>query len=90
MGKMLKEEFHTNLKTKICGLLLKKNLKHFKSRLDSKAVGGAMIIGAKAPIVKAHGSSDAETFKNAIKQARLMVLYKVIDKVKENLPKEEA
>ena len=90
MGKMLKEEFHTNLKTKVCGLLLKKNLKHFKSRLDSKAVGGAMIIGAKAPIVKAHGSSDAETFKNAIKQARLMVLYKVIDKVKENLPKEEA
>lgn len=90
MGKMLKEELYSNLKTKICGLLLKKNLKHFASRLDSKSVGGAMVIGAKAPIVKAHGSSDAETFKNAIKQARLMVLNKIVDKVKENLPKEEA
>jgi glycerol-3-phosphate acyltransferase PlsX len=48
-----------------------------------------MILGAKAPVVKAHGSSDAKAFKNAIGQARLMVLNNVITKVKDNLPKKE-
>lgn len=90
MGAMLKEEIYSSFKTKIAGLLLKKNLKHFKKRLDSSEVGGAMILGAKAPVVKAHGSSDPKAFKNAIGQARLMVLNKVIEKVKKNLPKEEA
>lgn len=89
MSKMLKEEIYSNLKTKIAGLLLKKNLVHFKKRLDSSEIGGAMVLGAKAPVVKAHGSSNPKAFMNAIRQARLMVLNKVIEKVKDNLPKKE-
>lgn len=28
-----------------------------------------MLLGVKKPVIKAHGSADARTFKNAIKQA---------------------
>jgi glycerol-3-phosphate acyltransferase PlsX len=87
MGAMLKEEIYSSLSAKIAGLILKKKLNHFKKRLDSSEVGGAMILGAKAPVVKAHGSSDPKAFKNAIGQARLMVLNQVVEKVKANLPK---
>ncbi|MGN1123572.1 MAG: phosphate--acyl-ACP acyltransferase, partial [Eubacterium sp.] len=31
--------------------------------------GGAVLLGVKKPVVKSHGSADARTFKNAIKQA---------------------
>ena len=87
MSKMLKEAIYTNTKSKIGGLLLKKQLGVFKSRLDSSEIGGAMILGAKAPVIKAHGSSNPKAFKNAIRQAITMVKGDVINKVKENLPK---
>lgn len=88
MSKMLKEEIYSSFKSKIGGLLLKKKLKHFKSRLDSSEIGGAMVLGARGNIVKAHGSSDPKAFKNAIRQARMMVKGEVIKKVRENLVKE--
>ena len=87
MSKMLKEAIYTNTKSKIGGLLLKKQLGVFKTRLDSSEIGGAMILGAKAPVIKAHGSSNPKAFKNAIRQAITMVKGDVINKVKENLPK---
>lgn len=87
MSKMLKEAIYTNTKSKIGGLLLKKQLGDFKTRLDSSEIGGAMILGAKAPVVKAHGSSTPKAFKNAIRQAITMVKGDIINKVKENLPK---
>ena len=88
MSKMLKEEIYSSLTSKIAGLMLKKKLKHFKSRLDSSEIGGAMVLGARGPIVKAHGSSDPKAFKNAIRQARLMVKGDVVNKLRINLEKE--
>ena len=40
-----------------------------KKQFDYKEYGGAVMLGVKKPVVKAHGSADANTFKNAIKQA---------------------
>lgn len=40
-----------------------------KKQFDYKEYGGAVMLGVKKPVVKAHGSADARTFKNAIKQA---------------------
>ena len=36
-------------------------------------VGGAPLLGAAKPVIKAHGSSKAKGIKNAIRQARLCV-----------------
>ena len=68
---------------------MRKNLKRFSKRLDSKEIGGAMILGVSSPVVKAHGSSDDYAFYNAIRQAREMVLNNVVEKVKTSLEKIE-
>ena len=40
-----------------------------KKAFDPAECGGAPILGIRKPVIKSHGSSDAKTFKNAIKQA---------------------
>ncbi len=66
---MLKEVFTTSLATKLSYLMLKKQLRSMKKTLDSSEYGGAPILGLAKPVIKAHGSSDAKAFKNAIRQA---------------------
>ena len=89
MGRMLKQEVYSSFKNKIGGLFLKKGLKHFAKRMDSKEVGGAMIFGINKPVVKAHGNSDAYAFASAIKQVRQMVKSNIIEKVIPYLPEIE-
>ena len=40
-----------------------------KKALDASEHGGAPILGLAKPVIKAHGSSNAKAFKNAIRQA---------------------
>ncbi len=88
MAKMLKQEIKASLGGKIGYLFMKKNLKRFAKRMDSKEVGGAMIFGIGTPVVKAHGNSDGYAFCSAIKQVRTMVQSDLIRKVTEALPLE--
>jgi phosphate acyltransferase len=81
MGNMLKEEIKSSLMGKIGYLFMKKNLKRFQKRMDASEIGGAMIFGIKAPVIKAHGSSNAHAFMNAIRQARQFVSNHVVEKV---------
>jgi glycerol-3-phosphate acyltransferase PlsX len=81
MGNMLKEEIKSSFMGKIGYLFMKKNLKRFQKRMDASEIGGAMIFGIKAPVIKAHGSSNAYAFMNAIRQARQFVSNKVVEKV---------
>jgi glycerol-3-phosphate acyltransferase PlsX len=89
IGQMLKQEIKKSFISKIGALLMRKSLKNFKKRMDSKEIGGAMILGLPIPVVKAHGNSDAYAFKNAIGQARIMVENKVVEKIVQDLNKEE-
>lgn len=89
MGLMLKEEIKSSLGGKIGYLFMRKNLKRFAKRMDSKEVGGAMIFGINKPVIKAHGNSDDYAFFSAIKQAKVMVESNLIEKVLEKLPKKE-
>lgn len=82
---ILKQEIKRSIGGKFGYIFMKNTLKRFKKRLDTKEVGGAMILGVTSPVVKAHGNSDAYAFCNAIKQARTMVINGVVDKVKEKL-----
>ncbi len=69
--KEMKGMFMTNLKTKIAALLIKKQLKEFKAKMDYTEYGGAPILGVTKGVIKAHGSSNAKAFKNAIRQAKI-------------------
>lgn len=89
MAKMLKEEIKSSLGGKIGYLFMRKNLARFAKRMDSKEIGGAMILGLGCPVIKAHGNSDAYAFKNAIKQGIKMVKNDVIGHVLASLPSED-
>ena len=41
--------------------------------MDYKQVGGSALLGVKKPVIKAHGSSDATAFFNAVRQAKRCV-----------------
>ncbi len=70
---VLKGVFMANIGTKIGALLVSKQLSAFKRSMDYKEYGGAPILGAARPVLKAHGSSDAKAFKNAIRQAKFCI-----------------
>lgn len=88
-AKMLKQEIKSSLGGKIGYLFMRKNLKRFAKRMDSKEIGGAMILGVGVPVIKAHGNSDAYAFFNAIKQGREMVNKHFIEKITSALNKED-
>ncbi|HNZ50077.1 MAG TPA: phosphate acyltransferase PlsX [Bacilli bacterium] len=82
VGVFLKQEIKKNLRSKLGYLFLKPVFKNFKKILSPDEVGGAHLFGVDGVVVKAHGSSDAYAFSNAIKQARNAVVGKVIEKMK--------
>lgn len=65
----VKDIFTKNLFTKLSALGVYSGIKKMKEQFDYREYGGAVMLGVKKPVVKAHGSADANTFKNAIKQA---------------------
>lgn len=75
----LKKEFMKNFKTKFGALLLKGGLKNFKKQMDYSEYGGALLLGVKQGVIKAHGSSDAKAFKNAIRQAKIFTENNVVE-----------
>lgn len=67
---MIKTEVKTSFLAKLGVPFLVPALLNLKKKMDYKEYGGAPFLGVKGICVKAHGSSDAKAFKNAIKQAR--------------------
>lgn len=69
MLRLLKDVFYTNIATKVSALTMKNKIKELKSKFDSSEHGGAPLLGISKPVIKAHGSSDANAIKNAVRQA---------------------
>ncbi len=69
MGSMLKRIFKKNLLSKVGYLLCQSGVKELTKLLDYREIGGTQFLGIKKPVIKAHGSSDALAFQNAIRQA---------------------
>ena len=73
MGKMMSAElkgiFKSGLGGMLAYLLVKKQMTNFKKKFDSTEHGGAPILGISKTVIKAHGSSNAKAFSNAIRQA---------------------
>lgn len=79
---ILKEEIMSSFRTKIGGILLKPVFNNFKKKFDYTEYGGAILLGLKYPVVKAHGSSNAKAFKNAIRQAVMSVEGNIVEIIK--------
>ncbi len=69
MGSMLKRMFKKNLGSKLGYLLCRSGVQDMMKCLDYREIGGTQFLGIQKPVIKAHGSSDALAFRNAVRQA---------------------
>ena len=70
MGSLMKHKiFKRSALSKIGYQLCKKGVDEVMSLLDYRTIGGTQFLGIKKPVIKAHGSSDALAFRNALRQA---------------------
>ena len=81
--KSLTESFMHSIWSKIGSLPSLPAIKRFSKVMDYKEYGGALFLGVKKPVVKAHGSSDEKLFEYTIKQAEQFVNNKSVDKLYE-------
>lgn len=88
-GEILKRELKGNPLGILGAILAKKSLKNLKKSVDPKEVGGAVLFGTNSVVIKAHGSSDAYAYMNAIRQARNTISKDVISIIKDVLSTEE-
>ena len=64
--KTMKKKFTDGISAKMGAVLLAGKVKEIKDEFDYSEYGGAPILGVKGPIVKMHGSSNANAVKNTI------------------------
>lgn len=88
--KMLKTTLTSSLKSKLAAAILKPDLMELKSKMDYSEYGGAGLFGLKAPVIKAHGSSDANAIFNAIRQTREMIQNQVSETIKDAIDKADS
>jgi len=72
MGKMMMQimkDMYSSKVAQVSALVIKKKIDAIKKNFDATEHGGAPLLGISRPVIKAHGSSNAKAFKNAIRQA---------------------
>ena len=79
--KSLKESLLKNILSKIAAIPSLPAINRFANTMDYKRYGGALFLGVKKPVVKAHGSSDEKLFEYTIIQAEKFVENKAVDKM---------
>ena len=84
----LKESFTKNLLSKILSIPSLPAINRFSKVMDYKSYGGALFLGVKKPVVKAHGSSDELLFEYTIIQAEKFVENKAVDRMIEEFTKQ--
>ena len=83
LGKLVKRTLTESLKknwlSTLAALPALPGIKRFSKTMDYKEYGGALFLGVKKPVIKAHGSSDEKLFHYTIKQAEQFAKNKAVD-----------
>ena len=86
---IVRQEFGRNLWTRLAALVAGPVLQQFKARLDHRRYSGGSLLGLRGLVFKAHGSSDAFAFEQALNRAydaaRNGLLERVHDRILETL-----
>ncbi len=80
----LKEELTSSAVSKLGALILKPSFSRLKKKFDYTEYGGAPFLGVNGGVIKAHGSSNDKAIKNAVRQAKLFLENKVVEKIKDS------
>ena len=91
VGKLVKRTLTESIKKNIFTMLgtipAMPIIKSLSKAMDYKEYGGALFLGVKKLVVKAHGSSDEKLFEFTIKQAEQFVKNKAVEKMIEEFEK---
>lgn len=91
LGKLVKRSLSESLKRNLLSILgalpAMPSIKRFSKTMDYKEYGGALFLGVKKPVVKAHGSSDDYLFYFTIKQAERFAQSGAVEIMKEEFEK---
>ncbi|MDD6888265.1 MAG: phosphate acyltransferase PlsX [bacterium] len=82
---LLKQNLYATLRTKAGAALAKPAFRALKHKLDYTEHGGAPLLGVKGGVIKAHGSSNATAFCNAVLQAERLVAADVTGRISQAL-----
>jgi len=87
MGSLVSKMFKKSIISKLSAALVMKDIKAFKKMLDYREIGGTQFLGIKKPVIKAHGSSDALAFRNAVRQAVEAAENNISEELEQDLQK---
>jgi len=79
----VKKKFTEGIKSKVGAMLLLDKMKELKGAFDYSNYGGAPILGVKGPVIKIHGSSNANAVKHGILKAIPFAEGKVVQIIEE-------
>jgi len=82
---LLKESLSKTLSSKVGYVLSRKAFKEFKKRVDYSEYGGAPLLGVRGVCLIAHGGSNANAIKNAIRVAAEFAEGCVNEKIQQEL-----
>ena len=82
---VIKKKFTDGVKAKLGAALLIDKMTELKQEFDYSEYGGAPILGVRGPIVKMHGSSNANAVKNTIIKGIPYVSENVVDTIQNSV-----
>jgi glycerol-3-phosphate acyltransferase PlsX len=87
---LLKQSLSKTLSSKVGYVLSRKAFQEFKKRVDYSEYGGAPLLGVRGVCLIAHGGSNANAIKNAIRVAAEFAEGRVNEKIEQELAKNSA
>lgn len=84
---MLKMSLNNGIKNKLAASFLRKDLYGLRAKMDYSEYGGACLFGIQAPVVKAHGATNAKGIFTTIRQVRDMVEKQIVETIKAEIHK---
>ncbi len=82
---MLKDALKSTLSAQVGSLLSRRAYQDFKKKIDYSEYGGAPLLGVRGITVIAHGSSNANAIKNAIRVAAELARARMNEKIEQEL-----
>jgi glycerol-3-phosphate acyltransferase PlsX len=82
----IREVLTSRLQYKLAALAMRQAFYDMRQRLDYSEYGGVPLLGVKGVVIVAHGRSDANAFKNALRSAQEAVTAGILEELSE-IPK---
>jgi glycerol-3-phosphate acyltransferase PlsX len=85
IARLMREEFNSNILTRIAGLMAIPVINRFRKRIDHRRYNGAALVGLNGIVIKSHGGADVFAFRQAIIEAIQQVQHQVPENIRAEL-----